>query len=222
MAYSGVEPGRNLTNSQFEDAKIGSLYHTFFLKSQLEQILNREDFVGIKMYPARNEETDVIIAAGVTKFKHDEPGPYLLGSDRLENAGIWVEDIHIATQHALQQETLKDTILSTPEEIPENSHYRIELFNVYFSRQALQQVMDVNDCFAIGFYYSRFLVSDWSGEYLTLTAVPVNESGEALTIASDEGEGFALMSPMPCPPDCGETYLNPHRLLDHIENSSSA
>ena len=227
--FSSTEQIFNLQErgDSIENSSESNLFNVFFHKDDLVRLLDQENAIGIRFYPGSNQGQDSLIGVGVeidetiTGFSNkrvDIEDLFILSGGPAINAE---SDDTLSRVAALNNCIAQQNKLTIDDESVPDSEKRSGFFSVFFSREAIQHLLDFQSCAGLRIYCHVLEHEDerfqTAVKPLTLFAVPVGNFGQALI----QSETAALESLAPCPPDCGDPnkYLNPYNI--NLNNPAS-
>jgi len=198
--FTGLESALALSATARMMERSDALFEAFFTKEDIMFLLAPANAVGIRLYPASHAVGgNSLVGAGVQADRSDIESRYILSGG---------QDSNILSE-SMSKIVIQDNSFMQQQALTTDQHSGF--FSVYFSKSMLEETLNVLDCVGVIFYCSTLELPNQSFLItpLTLTAIPVNASGEMMMVNESAA---AFKSLAPCPPDCGDPkhYLNPY------------
>lgn len=201
------EVGLNQRNKVINQDELTSirntaLLKTFYTREDLLALLAQSDSNGIRIYPVivngnistlavatDSERNDMVKGAGPCFISNGFEPASRLTKEQGEEAVVRYNEHLVGTPGDLGF-ALRESRSRKPS--------IVNYSKVFFTSQDITNLMD-SDSKGIHFYTTKIRFNDRSRSVPTLTAVEVNSNGEE--------SSTALMSALPCPPNCGGGYI---------------
>jgi hypothetical protein len=215
-AFSGgrsatSRPTLALQQDHFENVKSTALLSAFFHRSDLEDLLAQSGGSGLRFYPALDSRGGFSLLAVATNFGNDIVSgdtPCFVAEGRDSAARLTREqgvDLLKHVNNQMNQAARSGRSASTPfftNEGAESAQYS----KVSYSGSDINQLLGPG-VVGLQFFSTQIVFSDGNDSFNTLAVVAIDASGQE--------NGAALMSTLPCPPNCGGgAYVNHSSTLD--------
>ena len=186
-----------------QQIKSTAMLSAFFSREDLADLLAQQNSMGLRLYPALDSSGQFSLLAIATDSNKSDMASYTYvaegqgGANRLtvQQARGMLGDVHSVMQQVAQEGRGASTPLFT------RSGANGELYaKVAFNSADINSLLN-SGAAGIRFYSTQIILNANSQSVSTLAAVAVDASGQE--------SGEALVSTLPCPPNCaGGGYLN--------------
>ena len=191
-----------ISQDELTSIRDNALLKTFYTREDLNKLLAQPDCEGIRIYPVNlagkistlavatdSKRNDIVEGAGPCFVSNGFEPASRLSKEQGEEAVDKYNEHLVNTPGELgfalrKTDSMKPTI--------------VNYSKVFFTSKDIANLMD-SDSKGILFYTTKIRFNDRSRSIPTLTAVRVNSNGEE--------SSTALMSALPCPPNCGGGYI---------------
>ena len=195
-------PSFDLAQDQTESIKSNAKFSTFYKSEDLHDLFNQEDSAGIRIYPAFDAENNLSTLAVATNSHRMDivrgNSSKCFISNGLNDATRVTEQEGVEQLDRIKQHIQANVSDHVPFSIaPRGVNRIVNYAKVFFTKADIMNLLGENTK-GIRFYTSRIKFNDQTGTFPTLAAVSVDQN--------DVESPIALLSALPCPPNCGGGY----------------